>query len=75
MRTLHMGGYPTRCFVQLEEKGAAMKKQSSRISLARETVHRLDRRELSSAAGGMTYVQACITYWCSYPKTCSYTSC
>ena len=51
------------------------KGQQRKVALARETVHRLDRQELSSVGGGQTATPACATYWCSYPKTCSYTSC
>ncbi len=53
-----------------------MKKRQTRIGLDRETVRRLDNDELRQRVqGGLTAVSACITYWCSNPKTCSYTSC
>jgi hypothetical protein len=44
-------------------------KEPKKISLARETVHRLDQDDLRRAAAGV------ITHFCSYPRTCSYTSC
>jgi len=47
-------------------------KEPKKISLARETVHRLDRDDLRRAAAGVT--TAC-TRFCSNPRTCSYTSC
>jgi hypothetical protein len=53
-----------------------MKKQQSRIALDRETVRRLDQDDLRRhVQGGVTAVSNCITYWCSEPRTCSYTSC
>ncbi|HLX07852.1 MAG TPA: hypothetical protein VKY89_08300 [Thermoanaerobaculia bacterium] len=47
------------------------KQPQKKISLARETVQRLERQELSSVVGAMTYTPGCITYWCSRPLTCT----
>lgn len=53
-----------------------MKKRQTRIGLDRETVRQLDTRELRrDVQGAVSAVSACITYWCSEPRTCSYTSC
>ena len=51
------------------------RKERKKISLARETVHRLDQDDLRRAAAGVTLGPGCNTYFCSSPKTCSYTSC
>ena len=51
------------------------RKEPKKISLARETVHRLDQDDLRRAVAGVTLGPGCNSYFCSYPKTCSYTSC
>ncbi len=52
-----------------------MKKEPQKISLARETVHRLDQDDLRHAAAGVSGRPGCTSYYCSYPRTCSHTSC
>ncbi|MBV8201238.1 MAG: hypothetical protein JOZ15_11500 [Acidobacteria bacterium] len=52
-----------------------MRKEPKKISLARETVHRLEHDDLSRAAAGVTLGPGCNTHFCSNPRTCSYTSC
>jgi len=51
------------------------RKEQKKVSLARETVHRLDQPDLRRAAAGLTTGPGCNTYFCSQPRTCTYTSC
>jgi hypothetical protein len=54
-----------------------MKKQQKKVSLSRETVRRLDEDRLMAVNGAATVLNCPPTHNvdCSYPRTCSVTSC
>jgi natural product precursor len=56
------------------EREGQMKKLK-KIAFERETLRHLERQELEPAKGGLTVLHCNPTYWCSNPRTCSYTSC
>lgn len=51
------------------------REKPKKISLARETVQRLDQDALQRAAAGITTGPGCNTHFCSSPLTCTDTYC